>query len=198
MSERGSKQTYRYPTAGVVVTECAHRIAVGRVRGLVTLAAAGQIMQDEHRWLGGTQLAQIIDCSRAGIALGPNELLATAQAELGNGVPPTVFVVGADQLPLFKEYADLAMAAGVIKAAVSSMEQAQAWAASKAPVYAWRQERDRRLESGVTDSSTANLGGRLLGVSHWAGHQMPARGQARRAIERAQCQVGGLAFLRRG
>ena len=149
-------QTFTYATASVHVAALG-RVAIGRVTGLVTISTAGQIMQDEARWIGGQQLAQIIDCSAAGVALAANDLLATAQRKLDGGGPPTVFIVGLDQLPLFERYADLAMACGVLKAAFSSERDAQQWAQMAAKVHQYRIDRARRRQSKPSNLQTAYL-----------------------------------------
>ena len=149
-------QTFTYVTASVRVAALG-RVAVGRVTGLVTISTAGQIMQDEARWIGGQQLAQIIDCSAAGVAIAANDLLATAQRKLDGGGPPTVFIVSRDQLPLFDRYTDLALSCGVLKAAFSSERDAQEWAQMAAKVHQYRIDRAMRRQLTPSDSQTAYL-----------------------------------------
>ena len=137
-------KSYSYPTASVQVGKRG-AVALARVSGVVTPAAAGRIIRDSPRW-GGPRaaLANVVIYSESAVAIGADHLLAVADQAQRFGVffVPTALVVSREQLPAFRAYADLSMACGILKAAFVRLEDAQRWAARQAVVAEeWRRMR---------------------------------------------------------
>jgi hypothetical protein len=141
---------YTYPTASVFVRR-ADSVAVARVAGVVTPAAAGGIIADSPGWGGkGSALSNVVIYRDATVAIGLGHLLSVAgQAQrFGVRIAPTALVVSPEQLPAFKAYADLSMANGILRAAFLSLEEAHRWAARQAVVAeAWQAMRRSLLSA---------------------------------------------------
>lgn len=142
---------YKYPTASVQVGNSG-RVAIARVRGIVTPTSAGKIIADSSSWCGrlGAPLATVVDYQDAAMAIQTDALLKAAGSAYrqGAGLAATALVVSADHAAMFRDYAQLSADRGVLKAVFSSLEDAQRWAARQALVAeSWQQMR-RALRSG--------------------------------------------------
>jgi hypothetical protein len=140
MAQRGAVRdmmnSYSYPTASVQVGRRG-AVALARISGVVTPSAAGRIIRDSSGWGGKrTALVNVVDYSGSAVAIGADHLLSVAdQAQrFGVQIVPTALVVSAEQLPMFRAYADLSMACGILKAAFLRLDDAQRWAARQAVV----------------------------------------------------------------
>jgi hypothetical protein len=135
---------FSYPTASALVGQRG-AVALARISGVVTPSAAGQIIQDSPAWGGKQQaLANVVIYRDSAVAIGADHLLSVADQVQRFGVRflPTALVVSPEQLPMFRAYADLASACGVLKAAFLSLDDAQRWAAQQAVVAAeWQRMR---------------------------------------------------------
>jgi hypothetical protein len=127
---------YSYPTASAQVGQRG-AVALARISGVVTPSAAGRIIRDSPAWGGKrTALANVVIYSESAVAIGADHLLSVAdQAQrFGVRLAPTALVVSPEQLPMFRAYADLSMACGILKAAFVRLDDAQRWAARQAVV----------------------------------------------------------------
>lgn len=127
---------YSYPTASVQV---GHRGAVtlAKISGVVTPAAAGRIIKDSQAWCDQRRaMANVVIYSESAVAIGADHLLSVAdQAQrFGVRIVPTALVVSPEQLPMFRAYANLSMACGILKAAFLRLDDAQRWAAQQAAI----------------------------------------------------------------
>lgn len=126
-----------------------------RVRGLVTPGTSLRILADNQSWLGRTGLAaQIARYDEAAMLVDPEAMLSNVQRVLRQGEAlrvPTALVVQPDMLPFFDRYAGLMARSGVLRVALTSFAQAEAWARAEAAVF----EQARRAEEAALRSAPA-------------------------------------------
>lgn len=127
---------YSYPTANVRVGRRG-AVALAKVSGVVTPAAAAKIIRDSPAW-GGRRpaLANVVIYADSAVAIGADHLLSVADQAQRFGVSfvPTALVVSPEQLAMFRAYTNLSMACGILKASFLCLEEAQRWAARQAVV----------------------------------------------------------------
>lgn len=160
-----------YPTAQVSA-----QVEVGicflSVRGVVTPRAGGLILAENARWLGecGAR-AQVVDYSRACLALDLDALLAALQG--GRDISPsmhtpTALLANADQMTLFTSYARASADLGIVRAPFIGADDARRWAAAQAPAFAALQQAARRAGARPEAPRT-----RAASRDHPAPDQMP-------------------------
>lgn len=120
------------------------------MHGVVTRSDARSIIIDSPHWGQCMPLAHVADYSRAAMAIEASALLGSAIHAQRHGVTlaPTALVVSGDQMPMFSEYCRASMAAGVLKAAFLSVDDALRWASRQAAV----REHWQRLRAGMQSS----------------------------------------------
>ena len=127
---------YKYATAAVSAGSRG-AVAVAKVSGVVTPAAAGRIIADSPQWGGKrSALANVVIYRDAAFAIGADHLLSVADQARRFGVEfvPTALVVSPEQLPTLRAYANLSMACGILKGAFLCLDEAQRWAERQAVV----------------------------------------------------------------
>lgn len=144
-ANRDKMNRYSYPTASVQAGNSG-RVAIARVRGIVTKEAAGRIIADSGSWCGrlGAPLATVVVYRDATVAIETDDLLMAAgnAYRQGAGLAATALVVSPDQAAMFREYARLSAERGILKRVFLSVEDAQRWAAQQAVVAeAWQKMR---------------------------------------------------------
>lgn len=136
---------YTYNTASVSAS-LDGLIGVGIITGVVSGANARQIIADSVTWGGGpAPLANLVNYQGAVVAIQADKLLMAAKmaGRLGGIMAtPTAIVATADQIEMFRDYAELSMQAGVLKAAFTNPADARRWAARQAVIRGqWLQRR---------------------------------------------------------
>ena len=107
-------------------------IVFAAVDGIVTPTSAALIIADSVNW-SRHRLAQVVRYDRAVVNMSAEVMFAAAMKAKPGGTP-TALVVSDQQLPVFREYSQMHADRGVMKAAFTSSEAAQRWAADQARV----------------------------------------------------------------
>lgn len=139
-----------YPTASVRL-HSTDAIGIAQVSGVVTLATAGALIGDSHKWVPGGALCNLVLYDGASMAVELDALLPVAQAAKRIGAQeatPAALVVGRDSAEMFRAYAAAMGAKGALIGVFTDREKARRWVAQQAQVREhWRQLR-RGLQSG--------------------------------------------------
>lgn len=124
-------KTWRYQSASVAAASN-DGIVVAVVEGVVTPAAASLIIADSINW-SSERLAYVVSYERAAVSMSADALYAAA-LKASPGETPTALVVSTCQLPMFREYSQMQIDKGVMRAAFTCVEAAHRWAAEQARV----------------------------------------------------------------
>lgn len=134
-----SKRRWSYPSA-TVTAQRSDEIGICQVTGIVTPAASGQILADNHLWIRESQIfGQVAIYQGATMCVDEEGLMRSAIATMSRAseiLRPTALVVNAEQLPLFQRYAWLAAQHGFSRAAFTETEPALEWVRRQAEVFA--------------------------------------------------------------
>lgn len=136
---------FKYKAAQVSVRGAGSPLVVAMVRGLVNPRSAQSIIADAAQW-GAGRLAQVVRYDEARVELSADELLAAALRARASDVP-AAFVVRPDHLRLFRQYAQMNLDRGVMKAAFTRVEDAEGWAVDQLRVRAHWAGLERALKS---------------------------------------------------
>jgi hypothetical protein len=136
---------FGYVSAQVSVRGAGSPLVVAVVEGVVTPKTAQSIIADAARW-GEDRMAQVVRYDAARVELSADQLLAAALRARASDVP-AAFVVQPDQLRLFRQYAQMNLDRGVMKAAFTRVEDAESWAVDQMRVRAHWQRLERALRS---------------------------------------------------
>ncbi len=136
---------FGYESAQVSVRGAGSPLVVATVQGVVTPKTAQSIIADAARW-GGGRMAQVVRYDAARVELSADQLLAAALRAQASDVP-AAFVVQPDQLRLFRQYSQMNLDRGVMKAAFTRVEDAESWAVDQMRVRARWQRLEHALRS---------------------------------------------------
>lgn len=139
-----------YPTA-TVKTHSTEFIGIAEVKGVVTLATAGAIICDSHKWAQGDALCNLVLYDGASLAVHLDALLPVAQAAKrvhAGRVTPAALVVAPDSAEMFRAYAAAMGAKGALIGVFTCRAKARAWADRQAQVREHWLRLRRGLQSG--------------------------------------------------
>jgi hypothetical protein len=143
-------------TCGAAMVSCQsdRGTTLAHVGGLVVPSSAAEVVRsiEAVSEVSGSS-GQVVVYS-AQVLIAPDRLFKAAQSS-GRDKLPTAVVVRPDQIELFRAYAKLAMAAGVLKAAFLSEQQAREWVDQAVLVEAYRRSRAGRHQSERADLQKA-------------------------------------------
>ena len=115
-------------------------VVVAQVVGVVTVASATRVIASRPMWQERAALACVVLYDRAVVAVRAQDLVrAAAQGPCADPsqVAPAAIVSAVQDVAMWREYARLSLARGVIKAAFLTSEDAEAWASRQARAMAY-------------------------------------------------------------